>query len=178
MEPLRYDEYGKVILPQPDEISSQDKDHAAGSYIMMFVSQYFPLPLINLLAAFIYYMFCRNRNRFVAFHTYQSFISQIPTSLFLWGVIVWAIHILVAYPVHAWAMAFNPTFWLVCIAMIGWNILYIVYSLVAYRKAGAGKLIYLPIFGKIAFERYFGRNAIKEKTIPKEPEVNLPSEGL
>lgn len=178
MEPLSYDEYGKAILPQPDEIPSRDKEHAAGSYIMMFASQYLPLPLINLLAAFLYHMFCRKRNRFVAFHTYQSMISQIPTSLFLWGIIAWVITKMVTHPFEEWGMIFNRYFWIVCGVVVIWNIVYIVYSIIAYRRAGAGKLVYLPVFGKIAFNRYFGPNALAATTEETRPLVNLPPKDL
>ena len=174
MEPLEYDEHGKVILPQPDEISSRDKEHAAGAYIMMFASQYLPLPLINLLAALLYHVFCRKRNRFVAFHTYQSLLSQIPTSLFLWGVIAWAVYYMVSFPFLHWGQVFDRNFWIVCGVVIIWNILYMIYSIIAYRRAGRGKLVYLPVFGRLAFNRYFGPDALPATTEERAPAVNRP----
>jgi uncharacterized membrane protein len=160
MEPLKYDEAGRVVLPQPDEIPERDREHAAGAYVMMFISQYLPLPLMNLVASFIWYMFCRKRSRFVAFHTYQSLISQIPTSVALWGLIVWLVWTLIRLPMSGWGEFFGMRFVIAASVVAVWNLVYVILSLIAYRHARTGRLYYLPGFGRFAYERYFGENAL------------------
>ncbi|MGB2136003.1 MAG: hypothetical protein ACPHVU_00280 [Flavobacteriaceae bacterium] len=44
-----------------------------------------PLPVINLIAALIYYFVNRKKSRFIHFHCLQSFLLQIPTTLLNWG---------------------------------------------------------------------------------------------
>lgn len=178
MEPLRHDDQGRAILPQPEEIPSKDREHAAGSYIMMFVSQYLPLPFINLIASLIYFGYCRKRSRFVAFHAYQSMISQIPTSLMLWALAVWTIVGLVKGASDGQYSMFGAGFWVAVAAVLIWSLVYIIVSLVAYVKAGKGNLYYLPIFGRIAFERYFGKNAVRHSDEGAPRQVNVPPTGM
>jgi uncharacterized Tic20 family protein len=178
MEPLKIYEMGRAVLPQPEEISSKDREHAAGAYIMMFASQYLPLPFVNLIASFIYYMFCRKRSRFVAFHAFQSLISQIPTSLMLWGIAVWVIVGLVKSTSNNCSEMFNAGFWIAVSAVVLWSIVYVILSLIAFVKVGKGKMYYLPIFGRIAFDRYFGKNAIQYPDQQESPHVNKPPSGL
>ncbi|MCH8330385.1 MAG: hypothetical protein IH946_03240, partial [Bacteroidetes bacterium] len=44
-------------LPQPDDIPTREREDAMGAYLMMFaaVAAGLPLPIINLIAAIIYY---------------------------------------------------------------------------------------------------------------------------
>jgi uncharacterized Tic20 family protein len=174
MEPLQKDEQGNAILPQPDEMPDSDRELAAGSYIMMFAGQYLPLPLGNLIAAFIYHMVCRKRARFIAFHSYQSLVSQIPTSLAMWGVIAWIIwQAIVLHPQNPGEIFTTTLLVLIAVVTI-WSLLYTILSLVAYRRARTGRLFYLPLFGKMTFARYFGPNALpatpdKSKVNPNRP---------
>src|SRR5512137_1316781 len=78
-------------VPQPDEVSKQEKEDAFGSYIMMFAGTYFPFPLIEILMAAIYYNYHKRKSRFVAFHSWQSLLLQIPVSLVSLGVVVWGL---------------------------------------------------------------------------------------
>ncbi|MEX2597058.1 MAG: hypothetical protein WEC59_09050, partial [Salibacteraceae bacterium] len=61
-------------LPQPDEIPDHEREDAMGAYLMMFaaVASALPLPVINLIAAIIYYYVNRRKSRFVHFHSLQS----------------------------------------------------------------------------------------------------------
>ena len=83
-------------LPQPDEIPVREREDAMGSYFMMFaaLAAGFPLPIINLIAAIIYYYLNKSKSRFVHFHTLQSLISQIPTTLINAGAVFWTIRII------------------------------------------------------------------------------------
>ena len=67
-------------LPQPEEIPEREKEDAMGAYLMMFaaVAIGLPLPIINLIASFIYYYINRKKSRFIHFHSLQSLLSQIP----------------------------------------------------------------------------------------------------
>ncbi|MCK9523920.1 MAG: DUF4870 domain-containing protein [Proteobacteria bacterium] len=175
MEELQYDENGQVILPQPDDIPGKDRDHAAGAYIMMFASQYFPLPFANLIAALIYHLVSRKKSRFIAFHTWQSLISQIPTTLISWGYVAAIIGTLVAYPAQEWGdRILGPLFLGALAFLIVWNILYIVFSIIAFRRAGRGRLYYLPLFGKLAYNKYFGTRALPASRAVYQPPVNRP----
>ena len=82
-------------LPQPNEIPEREREDAMGSYLMMFaaVAVALPLPIINLVAAVAYYMVNRRKSRFIHFHTLQSLLSQIPTTLLNWGLLIWAAQI-------------------------------------------------------------------------------------
>ena len=174
MEPLTFDENNQVVLPQPDEIPDKDKVDASGAYVMMFASSYLPLPLVNLLAAFIYHMVCRKRSRFVAFHSYQSFISQIPTSLSMWGLIIWLIYILVKYEPSASQLFSSAVFLTVASIVVLWNLAYTIASIVALALARKGRFCYLPLFGKHSFNRYFGPDAINTGNTPPPKHVNRP----
>ena len=74
-----------VELPQPDQLSSREKEDGMGAYLMMFAAFAvgLPLPVVNLIAALIYYSINRKKGRFVHFHCLQSFLSQIPTTLLM-----------------------------------------------------------------------------------------------
>ena len=83
MEPIQFTEDGQIKLPHPHEISKKEKDDAMGAYLMMFAvwAAGLPLPLLNLIAAIIYYFINKKESRFVAFHAYQSLITQVIVSL-------------------------------------------------------------------------------------------------
>ena len=86
-----------IVLPQPGDISQREKDDAMASYLMMFASWAvgLPLPLVNLVASFVYYAVNRKSSKFVAFHALQSFLSQVPVSLLNAGILGWGIGLLV-----------------------------------------------------------------------------------
>jgi hypothetical protein len=68
MEVLKFTEDGRVKLPQPHELSAIEKDDAMGAYLMMFAAwgAGLPLPLLNLIAAVIYFFINKKQSRFVA----------------------------------------------------------------------------------------------------------------
>src|SRR6187399_986036 len=82
-------------LPQPDELTTREKEDAMGAYLMMFAAlgAGLPLPIINLAAAVIYYYINKSSSRFVKFHSYQALIATIPTTLINAGAMYWALHI-------------------------------------------------------------------------------------
>lgn len=64
-------------LPQPHELSEREKEDARGAYLMMFaaLATTLPLPIINLIAAIVYYYVNRKKGRFIHFHCLQSLLS-------------------------------------------------------------------------------------------------------
>src|SRR6267154_5926913 len=82
-------------LPQPEEIPEREKEDAMGAYLMMFaaVAIGLPLPINNLIASVIYYYINRKKSRFIHFHSLQALLSQIPTTLINWGVVIWGVTI-------------------------------------------------------------------------------------
>ena len=84
-------------LPQPDEISTREKEDAMGAYLMMFASigAGLPLPIINMIAAVIYYYINRSKSRFVKFHALQSLLSQFPTSIINAIAVIWFVQMLI-----------------------------------------------------------------------------------
>lgn len=160
---------GTIVLPQPHEISEREKEDAMGAYLMMFAAWGvgLPLPLINLIAAVIYFIINKSESKFVAFHSYQSLLTQIPISFLNAGVIAWIIAII--SPKYSLTSAFFAYILFVLI----WNLSYMVFSIIACVKARKGKFYYFWVFGRLAFAKYY-LNTKKEKAL----ETNLPPEGM
>ncbi len=76
-------------LEQPEEIETRIREDAMGAYLMMFgaLAAGLPLPIINLIAAVVYYYINKGKSRFVRFHALQSLYSQIPTTLMNAGLV-------------------------------------------------------------------------------------------
>lgn len=160
-----------VQLPQPGEISQREKEDAMGAYLMMFAAWAFglPLPVLNLIAAIIYFFVNKKVSRFVAFHALQSLLSQIPVSLLNVALLAWLIRIVVG------DMSFPGAFFVGLIFVGLVNILYVVFSLVALVRARRGQYYYMPLFGRAAFARYYGPGAVSlQRNLPP----NRPPEGF
>jgi hypothetical protein len=140
-------------LPQPDEISERDREDAMGAYLMMFaaVAVSLPLPIINLVAAIIYYYVNRTKSRYI--HCHQSLISQIPTTLLNWGLLFYAIKI---WLLKDWQ--FDEYFVTYMGLVITTNIVYTVFSLIAAINARKGKMYYFIFFGKSSYNAVFNRS--------------------
>ena len=161
-----------VALPQPGDITQREKDDAMASYLMMFASWAvgLPLPLINLIASIIYYMVNRKNSKFVAFHSLQSLLSQIPVSILNAGVVGWGIGLLIMKETEATIWPFlGYVFFTAAV-----NVLYIVLSIVALVQANKGRFYYMPYFGRLAFDRHYGNKAVQRE---KPSWVNRPPEG-
>ncbi len=160
MERLNLDDMGRVILPQPADIPKREKEDAMGAYLMMFAAMGagLPLPLVNLLAAIIYYFVNKKKSRYVSFHAFQSLITQIPISIMNGFLLGWFIRLAIA--------EFNIDFtaFLVYLGFVVlWNIVYAILSIVACVKARKGQLYYMLLFGPLAFGKFYGDRAIKEQ---------------
>ncbi len=174
---LKTDSLGKIILPQPEEISKREKEDAMGAYLMMFAAMGagLPLPLINLLASVIYYFINKNKSRYVAFHSFQSLVTQIPISILNAILLGWLIRSFII----AGDFVFSTAFFVYLGFVVLWNIVYMVLSIVACVKARKGLLYYMFLFGTISFDRFYGERALKEQKFlsDKQREANVPPSG-
>ena len=140
-----------VDLPQPNDIQSNEREKAMASYMMMFVNAGLglPLPFINLVASFIYYHTLKKSSRFVHFHSYQSFLSQLPIT------VINGIAVVLGIRVIFFDMPFTDIFKGYLIAVAAANIVYVIFSIIAAVRAYQGKMYYFIYFGRVAYESAF-----------------------
>ena len=160
-----------IKLPQPDEITRREREDAMGAYFMMFAAWGIglPLPFLNLVAAGIYYGINRKKSKFVAFHALQSLTSQIPVTVVNAGLLFWLIRNLVV------GGGFTVSFWLYLTLDTALNIAYLVSSLIALSRAYKGNFFYFPIFGRMAFDSWYGPDAPDREYAVRK---NRPPEGF
>ncbi len=153
-------------LPQPDEIETRVKEDAMGSYLMMFATSAIgiPLPILNLVAAIIYYYVNRSKGKFVQFHTLQSLWSQIPVTLLNSGLVAWTIVNLVR------DLDFSSLYWGYLVMVGVANLVYFIFSIVGAVKARKGLFYYFLFFGKIAYHQVY---RIRPERLDSSP-VNRP----
>lgn len=153
-------------LPQPAEIAEREKEDAMGAYLMMFaaVAVGLPLPIINLIAAVIYYFVNRKKSRFIHFHCLQALLSQIPTTLINWVVVIWGVRIFLT------DLKVTELFWAAVVFAGLSTFLYFIISIIAAFKARQGKMYYFLFFGKISYEIAY---KIRTEEVSTDP-VNKP----
>lgn len=162
-------------LPQPDEIPERDREDAMGAYLMMFaaVASSLPLPIINLIAAVIYYYVNRRKSRFIHFHALQSLLSQLPTTLLNWGLLYWLIRIWIS---DDWYFDDYAKGYLFMVVVA--NVLYIIFSLMAAIRARKGGMYYFLFFGKLSYEYVFSTSSrLTYKGEPENAFGNKPPYG-
>ncbi len=154
-------------LPQPEDIPVKEREDAMGAYLMMFAAMGagLPLPILNLVAAIIYYFVHQDKPRFVRYHTLHSLLAQIPVTLLNAGLIFWTIKNLVYG--NPFTDFFFGYLWTVVLA----NLLYAIFSIVAAVKARKGRFYYFVFFGRIAFEVIY---RIRQDRDKEKGEVNRP----
>jgi len=138
-------------LPQPDEIEVRVREDAMGAYLMMFATAALglPLPVLNLVAAIVYYYVNRSKGRFVNFHTLQSLYSQIPVTILNSIMVIWLIINLVN------EYDFSNMFWGYLVMVGVANIIYLIFSIIGAVKARNGRFFYLLFFGKLAYHQVY-----------------------
>jgi len=138
-------------IPQPDEIEIRVREDAMGAYLMMFATAAIglPLPILNLVAAIVYYYVNRSKGRFVNFHTLQSLYSQIPVTILNSIMIVWLIINLVN------EYDFTSMFWGYVVMVGVANLFYFIFSIVGAVKARNGHFYYFLFFGKLAYHQVY-----------------------
>jgi len=138
-------------LPQPDQIETRIKEDAMGAYFMMFATAAMglPLPILNMVAAIIYYFVNRDKGKFVQFHTLQSLYSQIPVTLLNSGLVAWTI------VNFARDMDFAGFYWGYLVMVATANLVYFIFSIVGAVKARKGIFYYFLFFGKVAYHQVY-----------------------
>lgn len=146
-------------VEQPDDIPIREREDAMGSYLMMFgaLAAGLPLPILNLLAAFIYYKINAKKSRFIRFHCLQSLLSQLPTSLLNAGFVIWTFRMIFI----DWDIENQETFegfasvsdlyWGYLWTIIVVNLLYVIFSIIGAVRARKGYFYYFVFFGRLAY---------------------------
>ena len=143
-----------------------------GAYMMMFaaIGAGLPLPIVNLIAAVIYYFLNKSKSRFVHFHSLQALISQAPSTLMNAGLVFWTIRLIFFEDCH-FSECPNWEYYVGYIwAVVIVNILYFVFSIIAAIRARQGRMYYLMFFGKLSYHYVF---QIKQNEEQKQV-VNAP----
>ncbi|MGK7388907.1 MAG: DUF4870 domain-containing protein [Candidatus Cyclobacteriaceae bacterium M2_1C_046] len=156
----------ETVLPQPSEIPYKEKEKAMAAYLMMFATAALglPFPLLNLVASLIYYYFIKESSRFVKFHSLQSLLSQIPISILNGILVIWTVRIFLKLG------EFNDIYWGYLIALVVFNIIYIVFSLIAAFKGFYGRMYYFMFFGRIAYREAFEKSFdVKKPSVVNKP---------
>ena len=163
-------------LPQPHELSEREKEDAMGAYLMMFASlaTSLPFPVINLIAAVVYYYVNRKKSRFIHFNCLQSLLSQLPTTLVNWILLYWALQIFFFenYEVNDYFYAYLGFSVLA-------NLIYFVCSIVAAVRARKGVFMYFILFGPYAYQQVYSKKNIlnyenENRQLEVEQKVNKP----
>lgn len=143
----------KEDLPNPSEIMLRDREDAMGAYLLMFAAMGIgiPLPGINLVASFIYYLIYRSGSRFVAYHSHQALITQIPITIVNAVAVFWMVRVIFFFA------PLSPAFITLIGVMVVLNLFFLILSLVASSRARKGKFIFFPICSKISLHRYYVR---------------------
>jgi uncharacterized membrane protein len=152
-------------IPQPEELTTREKEDASGSYLMMFATTALglPMPVVNLIASVVYYYVNKSKGRFVRFHALQSLYSQLPVTLLNSALVIWAVVNLVN------DNPFTNIFWGFAITMGVINIAYFAFSMVGVVRARKGRFFYFVFFGKLSYAQVF--RVREEKS--QQP-VNIP----
>ncbi len=162
-------------VPQPDDIPIREREDAMGGYLMMFaaLAAGLPLPIINLIAAIIYFYINRSKSRFIKFHSYQSLISQIPTTLINAGLVFWTIRLFFYGSLKIDEVFYVGSeyelYWGYLIMVIIANLVYMIFSLVAAFKARKGQFYYFLFFGKLAYHYAYLIRANNTRKIVNTP---------
>ncbi len=160
-------------LPQPDEVTKREKEDAMAAYLMNFAAwgAGLPLPSLNLIAAAVYYLINRRKSRFVAFHAFQAFTSQLPTTLINLVAVGTFVDFVVVLdkPLPAF-------FWPYLAFAALMNALYLGVSIYACVLAAKGRFYYFLVFGRWAYSKYYGPNAASLEGAAPNP--NLPPTGF
>jgi uncharacterized Tic20 family protein len=161
-----------ILLPQPQELTMREKEDAMGAYLMMFAAwgAGFPLPLIGLIASIVYFYLNKKSSKFTAYHAYQALLTHIPISVINAVAVIYGF-MAMALEYHRHLFHFSA--FLVFAGI--WNVLYMVFSIIACIRARKGRFYYFWIFGRLAFAKYYIQSTPEKKT---EEDRNLPPEGF
>lgn len=165
-------------LPQIDEITKREREDAMGAYFMTFASLAMgaPLPLLSLLVSFIYHLVNARKSRFVAFHSLQSLLAELPVSVLNAVLVIWGAVLLFGGASSNYAGMHLQSFWYLLIFTLIVNVIYITFSLIAAFRAQKGRFMYFWLIGAFAYRHYYvlGKGLAKSG----RDDVNLPPPGF
>ena len=152
-------------IPQPEDLTTREKEDAMGAYLMMFASIAvgLPLPIINLIAAVIYFYTNKSKGLFVRFHALQSLISQLPTTAINAVAVFWGVRI------YFFDWALTDLFRGYILMALILNLAYFIFSIVGASKARKGRMYYFLFFGRLSYETVF-----KVSNAGSSKSINLP----
>lgn len=152
-------------IPQPEELEIREREDAMGAYLMMFAAlgAGLPLPILNLVAAIIYYYINKGKSLFVRFHSLQSLLSQLPTSILNAVAVFWGARIV--FFDYAFTDVFKGYLWLVGIA----NLIYIIFSIIGAVQARKGQMYYFIFFGRVSYQAVFKRKESESQKVVNQP---------
>lgn len=152
-------------IPQLQDLSTREKEDAMGAYLMMFASVAvgLPLPIINLIAAIVYFLTNKSKGLFVHFHALQSLISQLPTTAVNAVGVFWGIRI------YFFDWELTDLFKGYVLMAIILNLVYFIFSIVGAVQARKGRMYYFLFFGRLSYEAVF-----KVKDVNESKNLNLP----
>ena len=157
-------------LPQPEEVTQREREDAMGSYFMMFATTAIglPMPIINMIAAIVYYYVNKSKGRYVQFHTLQSLYSQIPVTALNLVLVVWLLRNLFK------DFMFTNMFWGFLAMTLLANLIYFAFSIVAAVRANKGRFYYFMFFGKLAYHVVYKKDGNFESAGEMEPVNKAP----
>ena len=152
-------------LPQPEDIPLREREDAMGSYLMMFASVAIglPLPILNLIAAVIYFYINKNKSRFIHFHALQSLISQLPTTLCNMVLTGWTVRNFITQ--SEWTDVYFG--YLITCGIF--NLVYFIYSIVGAVNARKGRFYYFVFFGRIAYHYAYKNKVAADQSFENKP---------
>lgn len=165
-------------VEQPDDIPTRVREDAMGAYLMMFgaLAAGLPLPIINLIAAIIYYYINKGKSRFVKFHSLQSLYSQIPTTLLNAALVFWTLRIIFTdgsfdnnQEFFAGFATVGDVYWGYLYTVILANLLYVIFSFVGAYRARKGQFYYFLFFGRLAYHHSYKISQKHDQLIVNKP---------
>jgi len=134
-----------------ENVTPKNRERAMAAYLTMFATSAagLPLPFINFFAALAFHLFIKSSGPFVAFHSYQSMLSQLVVSVINGVAVVWLV----------WAIIsdqFSTAFIAYAAGAVLCNIAYVIISLIAAYRAYKGRMIYFIFFGALAHRYAYG----------------------
>lgn len=143
-------------IPQPYEVIKKERNDATGAYMMMFItlSVGLPLPFINLLASWIYWLINKSKVPFVRFHMLQSLYSQLIITVVNMGAVFYFVRMFIFGLGNGSYLEILTIIIFVGVA----NLIYFIMSIIGATKANKGQMYYFPIIGSMSYQQAFKKS--------------------
>ena len=100
-------------------------------------------------------------------------ITHIPIALINGVLLVWGIIVIIFY-IKSGTYAFISYFGIYALFVLLWNIIYVIYSIIACVNAYKGRFFYMILFGRMAYSRFYGKKAVEKQKNSAAKNVNAP----